>query len=1126
MFHKTKSINPLNYFNESTKTVRALSFMLSFMLTTFVFTTPTFAAGVEAVKVKNKAYVEASASRMQSSVDKALQVIKQLQEPTQSEEDKATLSSELNRLLSTIEAEDAYAKESFTQMLADVETKGLPDVFKERVLKMQTEYEKRKTELISAMDALVSEHTGNIFTKAYYKLFGNSDVEELNTTKFENNTHQKFDPNSLPFQLQKPTPVKPKTKKEEFISQGFINQPLPHYAALGDFDYSTLADASNPEYLAQSDEVNITQAIQDKAAELDYDVVQIYNYVRNNIEFVPTWGAVQSAELTLGAKRGNAMDISSLLIALLRASKIPARYVHGTIDIEGEELKNWMGGFESFTSAYNYASRGGIPIATYAPQAGVLDKVQMEHIWVEVATDYFPSRGAKNHKADAWIPLDASYKQYEYSKGVDMQEVTGLDLNTTVESFVNSGEVNTTAGYATGFDAQILQDTLNEAQTKIKDYIDTLDANTTTLYDIIGGKKILEEHSTTLASSLCYHVVSTGARYAKLPSSLQQSMAFDIEGKSQYAWLDMLNNGKHTITLPMAKLNNEKVTISFAPATQADEDALNSLLPEGEITDESQLPSSIPLYINVKPQLKLNGKVIQELEATTLGSEYTLKQTLYKPTQTMHFGTPRLLIAGGYYAVNTIVQSISVEKLKQLQAKIKQTQETLQNSNQTQINSLTREDIMGDMVYAASLSYYAQMIAQGKMAVRALDTHYELVGSSGIIGYKPQVEKLFGLPIRLKAGGMNCDLIDTEMTEQSNNDQKKHVQANQQLGIIGSSLEHQVLEQLFATDTQAEGFSAVKAIQLANEQGQKIYTITKENYQEVLPKLQLATYAIDDIRNAAQAGLTITTHEKRISINGYTGEGYIILNERGGGAYLINGGLYGATYSNTVHQQTLFGLSIGTIKDNRKSLRLSENLLKDIVGSFLVILSVTYPKDVKIQPFAGFGAGSMLSVEFQISAAEVMKNFATLVMSVASYHPRFGRITNYLVYWYFYGEGKPVDLHDVYNAGSLFEDAVSRKSSSPVHVLRRKNNICNSSFSDQDTSNVYSVPGLFAIAVSTFFVDGNCDNTTCYYHFYIRDKFEDALDLGIDDVEGNQEAYGSTPYPINYDFDREYPCKN
>jgi hypothetical protein len=40
----------------------------------------------------------------------------------------------------------------------------------------------------------------------------------------------------------------------------------------------------------------------------------------------------------------------------------------------------------------------------------------------------------------------------------------------------------------------------------------------------------------------------------------------------------------------------------------------------------------------IKSQLKLHGKVIQELEATRLGSEYTIKQTLYKPTQTLHFG--------------------------------------------------------------------------------------------------------------------------------------------------------------------------------------------------------------------------------------------------------------------------------------------------------------------------------------------------------------------------------------------------------------------------------------------------------------------------------------------------------
>jgi transglutaminase-like putative cysteine protease len=41
------------------------------------------------------------------------------------------------------------------------------------------------------------------------------------------------------------------------------------------------------------------------------------------------------------------MDIASLTIALLHASQIPARYVHGTIDVSAENFKNWVGGFEN-----------------------------------------------------------------------------------------------------------------------------------------------------------------------------------------------------------------------------------------------------------------------------------------------------------------------------------------------------------------------------------------------------------------------------------------------------------------------------------------------------------------------------------------------------------------------------------------------------------------------------------------------------------------------------------------------------------------------------------------------------------------------------------------------------------
>jgi transglutaminase-like putative cysteine protease len=72
--------------------------------------------------------------------------------------------------------------------------------------------------------------------------------------------------------------------------------------------------------------------------------VAIYNWARNNVQWQPTWGAIQDASHTLSSQTGNASDIASLTISLLRASGIPARYVHGTIDVPADGAwisSNW-----------------------------------------------------------------------------------------------------------------------------------------------------------------------------------------------------------------------------------------------------------------------------------------------------------------------------------------------------------------------------------------------------------------------------------------------------------------------------------------------------------------------------------------------------------------------------------------------------------------------------------------------------------------------------------------------------------------------------------------------------------------------------------------------------------------
>ncbi|MFZ2448926.1 MAG: hypothetical protein WAW36_00200 [Methylovulum miyakonense] len=72
-----------------------------------------------------------------------------------------------------------------------------------------------------------------------------------------------------------------------------------------------------------------------------------------------------------------------------------------------------------------FAASGGIPFTSVTNSK--TGKVRLEHVWVEAAIDFIPSRGAKNKDADSWVEMDSSYKQYEYKKGLDAVAISGID---------------------------------------------------------------------------------------------------------------------------------------------------------------------------------------------------------------------------------------------------------------------------------------------------------------------------------------------------------------------------------------------------------------------------------------------------------------------------------------------------------------------------------------------------------------------------------------------------------------------------------------------------------------------------------------------------------------------------
>lgn len=88
-----------------------------------------------------------------------------------------------------------------------------------------------------------------------------------------------------------------------------------------------------------------------------------------------------------------------------------------------------------------------------------------------------------------------------------------------------------------------------------------------------------------------------------------------------------------------------------------------------------------------------------------------------------------------------------------------------------------------------------------------------------------------------------------------------------------------------------EAISAVKALQKASAQGQRIYQITQVNQASTLPTIHHAQVTMDEIRHALNAGKQVTTHTEAVSVPGWSGAGYIITDPTtGDGAYKISGG--------------------------------------------------------------------------------------------------------------------------------------------------------------------------------------------------------------------------------------------
>lgn len=650
--------------------------------------------------------------------------------------------------------------------------------------------------------------------------------------------------------------------------------PMQDAAALQSFlGTAPLTGAPSVSDTAATIDAQLTSAIQAQAAALNNDPVEIYNWVYNNIEFIPSYGSLQGADYAMQTLRGNAFDQASVLIALLRAANIPARYVYGTMVVTNEEAMNWVGGVREPEAVQNLMSQGGIPVARLA----INDKndfITLEHVWVQL------------WDGSQWIEVDPSFKQYEYTEGMDLQSTVSFDTEAFANTLQSTSVANETEGWVQNVNQAFIETELDDYRQAVEDYLTTQQPDATA-GDVIGSKVIIERDATELPSALLYERVIVSQAITEVPDDLRYKFVFELQ--------DTFDNPLLTHTMNTMDVAGQALAVSFNPATEADQDVFFSLLPQEPQPGEG-LPHIIQAGLfDVVGEFTVDGQVIASSAAMRFGQVLRTKKGYYIPGRGWST-TVNPIITGEYQAIGLDYQGVSPQQMETLRANLEVTKAKLEAAD---FDGMTKHQVVGDLLQSAVMSYLAMTDVQSRLSAQSNDMVYYREPSYGTFQTNAKTNGILDTVANVEMTGLLMDMDSMRFsTECKSNCWGNWKSFNQNLGSTYSAFEHLIPEQLFSGDEAlVEGISAVKALAVALQKGQRIYTFD-ENNLGYLADLTIEQAIKDEISAAVAEGRVATVHQGSINYAGWSGVGYTIVDpETGAGSYKISGGANGGEVS-------------------------------------------------------------------------------------------------------------------------------------------------------------------------------------------------------------------------------------
>ena len=632
-----------------------------------------------------------------------------------------------------------------------------------------------------------------------------------------------------------------------------------------------ISAAPNSLDLAETIDIQFTSEIIGKGISLT--AAELYGFVKEGVSYDPYYGSLKGASLTMRTSEDNVSDIveitlraknddeghfvingdpnfshtfilkqrsandidqASLLIALLRAKGIPARYVQGTIEVPKDTVAQLLN-VKNFINAdiINYTEGDFREIMQTFRDNGIPaeivgNNVRFEHYWVAVY----------DNVSAQWIDVDPSFNfdpGYPVLDATFFEEIEGKlrSTSTHINESIPDKAFNDNANL-TRYETNIFSETRSFKDLDLSNY-------------------------TALPSSLPYTIVSRFAEYSELPSSERHNIEINIIDDTGILL---------SYSAPSFELADSQVGIRFN-LTEASADIANESV-------------AAPFLLEYTPTLFIDSVPVASTSAAKVGGNaYTLQVVLRTPrlNRTINSSLPSS-------SSTAIVFDVDRRKDKYF----KDQRDLL---NQSLFSGKNEDEKLVDLLHFIGLAYFDTVDTNDEeYARRSLLNFWKpstsvavaVGGSNAIFGanlkfipsvFLDVVEDISSVNGRQEQNIPEAAVLDYLLTT-------GWVNAYAESAVLSFFIDP--LEESQEKLKAPSGFSVILAGKFLNITG---VDVTSSSIDDFVTNTLIPTQVTDTFRDAVDNGYFIRTMERELVVEGKVYLAFIMLDNFGGMSYVL-----------------------------------------------------------------------------------------------------------------------------------------------------------------------------------------------------------------------------------------------